>query len=98
MNSFLTYLLEQTPVYSLWQAPLITDKLTPVLAHNDMARVRRVLDVGWGPGTKTDFFRRADYLGVVINPPFIESPQRKHQRRFIVAPLTPYPDSDAVKF
>jgi trans-aconitate methyltransferase len=67
MNSFLTYLLEQTPVYSLWQAPFVTDKLAPVVSHNDIARVRRVLDVGCGPGTNTDFFRNADYLGVDIN-------------------------------
>jgi SAM-dependent methyltransferase len=98
MNSFLTYLLEQTPVYSLWQAPFITDKLTPVLTHNDMARVRRVLDVGCGPGTNTDFFRGADYLGVDINPDYIESAQRKHKRRFIVADVTAYDDQAAGKF
>jgi SAM-dependent methyltransferase len=98
MNSFLTYLLEQTPVYSLWQAPFITDKLTPVLAHNDMARVRRVLDVGCGPGTNTDFFRGADYLGVDINPGYIESAQRKHKRRFVVADVTAYDDQAAGKF
>jgi SAM-dependent methyltransferase len=98
MNSFLTYLLEQTPVYSLWQAPFITDKLAPVLAHNDMAGVRRALDVACGPGTNTDFFRGADYLGVDINPDYIESAQRKHKRRFVVADVTTYDDHATGKF
>jgi SAM-dependent methyltransferase len=98
MNSFLTYLLEQTPVYSLWQAPFVTDKLAPVLSHNDIARVRRVLDVGCGPGTNTDFFRNADYLGVDINADYIESAQREHKRRFVVADVTAYDDQAAGKF
>jgi SAM-dependent methyltransferase len=98
MNSFLTYLLEQTPVYSLWQAPFVTDKLAPVVAHNDMTRVRRVLDVGCGPGTNTEYFRNADYLGVDINPDYIESAQRKHKRRFVIADVTKYNDQAAGKF
>ncbi len=98
MNSFLTYLLERTPVYSLWQAPFVTDKLAPLLAHNDMARVRRVLDVGCGPGTNTDYFRSVDYLGIDVNPDYIGSAQRKHKRRFVVADVTTYDDHGVGKF
>jgi SAM-dependent methyltransferase len=98
MNSLLTYLLEQTPVYSLWQAPFAADKLTPVVAHNDLAQVHRVLDVGCGPGTNTDFFRAADYLGVDINPDYIKSARRKHKRPFVVADVTTYDDHAAGKF
>jgi SAM-dependent methyltransferase len=98
MNSLITRLLEQAPVYSLWQAPFVGDKLAPVLAHNDLAQVHRVLDVGCGPGTNTDLFRDADYLGVDINPDYIKSAQRKHKRPFVVADVTTYEDHAAGKF
>ena len=98
MNSLITRLLEQAPVYSLWQAPFVGDKLAPVFAHNDLAQVHRVLDVGCGPGTNTDLFRDADYLGVDINPDYIKSAQRKHKRPFVVADVTAYEDHAAGKF
>jgi SAM-dependent methyltransferase len=98
MNSLITRLLEQAPVYSLWQAPFVGDKLAPVLAHNDLAQVHRVLDVGCGPGTNTDLFRAADYLGIDINPDYIKSAQRKHKRPFVVADVTAYEDHAAGKF
>jgi SAM-dependent methyltransferase len=98
MNSLITYLLEQPPVYSLWQAPFLTDKITPVLVHNDLAQVRRVLDVGCGPGTNTDFFRGADYLGLDINPGYIKSARRKHNRPFLVADVTTYNEHSVSKF
>ena len=98
MNSLITRLLEQAPVYSLWQAPFVGDKLAPVLAHNDLAQVHRVLDVGCGPGTNTDLFRDADYLGIDINPDYIKSAQRKHKRPFVVADVTTYDDHAAGKF
>jgi SAM-dependent methyltransferase len=98
MNSFLTYLFEQTPVYSLWQAPFITDKLAPVFAHNDMAGIRRVLDVGCGPGTNTSFFSATHYLGVDINPNYVKSARRKYKRPFVVADVTTYDDQAAGEF
>lgn len=84
------YLLEQSPVYRLWQAPFAADKLAPVLAHNDMQRVRRVLDVGCGPGTNTARFAHAEYLGIDINPRYIEFARRKFNREFVVADVTEY--------
>ena len=98
MNSLLTFLMEQPRLYSLWQAPFVADKLLPVLAHNDLSQVRRVLDVGCGPGTNTDFFRSADYLGVDINPAYIKSARRKHKQPFIVADVTTYNGDSAGKF
>lgn len=98
MNSLITYLMERPLVYGLWQAPFVADKFTPVLAHNDLTKVRRVLDVGCGPGTNTDIFRVADYLGVDINPDYIKSARRKHKRPFIVADVTTYDDHAAGKF
>ena len=91
--SLLNYLLEQTPVYSLWQAPFAAEKLAPVLAHNDIGKARRVLDVGCGPGTNTHLFGHADYLGIDINPGYIEHARRKHNRRYVVADVTMYEEA-----
>ena len=87
------YLLERTVVYSLWQAPFAIAKLAPMLAHNDISRARRVLDVGCGPGTNTRLFEHADYLGIEMNPQYVERARRKHNRRFVVADVTTYEDA-----
>ena len=47
------------------------------VAANDVASVRRVLDVGCGPGTNTRYFEHADYLGLDINRGYIESARRR---------------------
>ena len=96
--SLLSYLLEQTPVYSLWQAPFAAEKLAPVLAHNDIRQARRVLDVGCGPGTNTHLFGHADYLGIDINPGYIEHARRKHNRRYVVADVTTYEEAAGGEF
>ena len=92
------FLLEQTVVYSLWQAPFAAEKLAPVLNHNDLRGVRRVLDVGCGPGTNTKYFAGQDYLGIDINPGYIESARRKHDRNFLAADVTTYDDEHTGKF
>lgn len=94
----LSYLLEQTPVYSLWQAPFASAKLAPVLAHNDIGQARRVLDIGCGPGTNTQLFAHADYLGIDINPGYIEHARRKYNRRFVVADVREYEEASAGGF
>ena len=86
----LNYLLEQTAVYSLWQAPFATAKLAPLLAHNTISRARRVLDVGCGPGTNTALFAGSEYLGVDINPKYIAHARAKYQRPFVVADVSTY--------
>jgi trans-aconitate methyltransferase len=91
----LNYLLEQTAVYSLWQAPFATAKLAPLLAHNNLRRARRVLDVGCGPGTNTALFAGAEYLGVDINPNYIAHARRKYQRPFVVADVSTYEEAPA---
>jgi SAM-dependent methyltransferase len=83
-------ILEQNAVYRLWQTPFASDKLAPVLARNDLQRVHRVLDVGCGPGTNTHLFSHADYLGVDINPNYIEYARKKFGRPFVVADVTTY--------
>jgi len=48
-------IMERTWIYRAWQAPFAARKFAPVLRHADLGRVRRVLDVGCGPG-ETDAF------------------------------------------
>jgi len=83
-------LMENTVAYRLWQTPFAEKKLVPLYAHTDPARARRVLDVGCGPGTNTAHFASADYLGIDINPAYIESARQRHGREFIVADVTKY--------
>jgi len=94
----LNYLLEQTAVYSLWQAPFATAKLAPLFAHNNLRRARRVLDVGCGPGTNTALFADAEYLGVDINPKYIAHARRKHRRPFVVADVSLYEELPATGY
>ena len=84
-------IMEHTLAYRLWQAPFAEQKLAPLFAHNDGLRgVRRVLDVGCGPGTNTHHFARAYYLGVDHNPAYIANAQQRHRRDFVVADITQY--------
>jgi SAM-dependent methyltransferase len=82
--------MENTLAYRVWQAPFAERKLAPFLAHNDLSRARRVLDVGCGPGTNTHHFANADYLGIDFNAAYIESARARHGREFIVADVTKY--------
>ncbi|HEV2386404.1 MAG TPA: class I SAM-dependent methyltransferase [Candidatus Acidoferrales bacterium] len=90
MNSLVERVLEQPMIYRLWQATHGERKFAPVLAHNDLGRVRRVLDVGCGPGMSTRFFARSDYLGIDINPSYIAEARRRWGRPFVVADATTY--------
>lgn len=83
--------LGRPQVYRLWQAPFAERKLEPVLSGNDMSRVSRVLDVGCGPGTNTRHFRHVDYyLGIDLNPRYIEYARQRYGRDFRVADITTY--------
>ncbi len=42
----LSRIMEHPTVYQWWQAPFVKPKLKPILQHNDLGAVRRVLDVG----------------------------------------------------
>ncbi|MFQ5743487.1 MAG: class I SAM-dependent methyltransferase [Acidobacteriota bacterium] len=79
--------MEHALAYRLWQAPFAEKKLAPVLAHNDLLRVRRVLDVGCGPGTNTHHFDGVDYLGVDINERYVNHARRRYRRNFVVADI-----------
>jgi SAM-dependent methyltransferase len=82
--------MENTLAYRLWQAPFAERKLDPIRASGGFDGIRRVLDVGCGPGTNTHHFAGADYLGMDINPGYIADARRRHRREFIVADVTTY--------
>ena len=75
-------------VYRAWQAPFQEQKLAPLLRHNDLASVRRVLDVGCGPGTNAPHFRGMDYLGLDINAEYVDRARARYGMRFEVADVT----------
>lgn len=75
-------------VYRAWQAPFQEQKLAPLLRHNDFASVRRVLDVGCGPGTNAPHFQGMDYLGLDINAEYVERARERYGMRFEVADVT----------
>jgi trans-aconitate methyltransferase len=91
-------LLERTLVYKLWQAPFAEQKFAPVLAHNELRLVRRVLDVACGPGTNTHHFAGADYLGVDVNERYVHSARRLHGRNFLVADVRKFMTSLEERF
>lgn len=85
MNQAIIRLLERPGVYLAWQRPFASTKLEPVKRHNDLSAVRRVLDVGCGPGTNAAEFEDVDYLGVDINPSYVAYAKKKFGPRFAVA-------------
>jgi len=88
-------IMESPWAYALWQAPFANAKFAPIRQHNELASVRRVLDVGCGPGTNTRFFAHADYVGIDVNQSYVEQGRRKYGRTFIQADVcdyTPAPD------
>lgn len=75
-------------VYELWQSPFAEAKLSPILSHNNLNEVRRVLDVGCGPGTNTRYFVHTSYLGIDINPDYIRHAEQRYPGHFLVADVT----------
>ena len=89
-------IMRHTWAYRLFQAPFAEAKLAPLFAHNDMSAVRRVLDVGCGPGTNTHHFADTVYLGVDHNPQYIDYARKRHGREFLVADITTWDFDDQV--
>jgi SAM-dependent methyltransferase len=91
-------LLDRTTPYRLWQAPFARQKFAPILRHNDVARARRVLDVGCGPGTNTAYFETADYLGLDINEAYLAYARRRYGRRFLTVDVRQYTGEGGSRF
>jgi SAM-dependent methyltransferase len=91
-------LLEHSLVYRVWQAPFAKQKFLPVFKHNDLRRVRRVLDVACGPGTNTGFFSESDYVGIDLNERYIQDARRRFARNFIAVDARSYSTTPADQF
>jgi SAM-dependent methyltransferase len=76
--------------YRLWQMPFAEKKFRPIREHNDFSKVRRVLDVGCGPGTNSVFFEDKDYVGMDINADYIQQAKRRFGDRFYVGDVCTY--------
>lgn len=81
-------LLELPLVYQAWQAPFATAKLKPFLKYVEVQRIRRVLDVGCGPGTNARVFAGRDYVGIDINPEYIRTASARYPGRWVVGDVT----------
>lgn len=81
-------LLEHPAVYAAWQAPFAARKFAPVERQIRHQQIRRVLDVGCGPGTNAGRFDGIDYVGVDINERYLAIARSKYSGRFIHADLT----------
>jgi SAM-dependent methyltransferase len=98
MSAVIDRVLEHPIVYRLWQAPFEAAKFTPLRRHNDLVQVRRVLDVGCGPGTNALGFQHADYLGCDINPRYIDYARRHFSGRFVLADATTWQPPGGERF
>jgi SAM-dependent methyltransferase len=78
-------ILRQPLAYRLWMAPWAARKLEPVLRNNDVSAIKRVLDVGCGPGTNAASFAHADYVGVDLNEQYIADARKRYGRNFLAA-------------
>jgi SAM-dependent methyltransferase len=85
-------ILESPLGYRLWSAPLIAPKIAAInsLLQKAGKTQGRFLDVGCGPGSNSPFFGAYfNYLGVDINPAYIQQAQHKHpSMKFAVADAT----------
>ena len=77
--------LDSPVLYGVWQAPFAEGKLRPIKHRFDLESARRVLDIGCGPGTNAAHFKTAEYMGLDINPAYIEFANKKYGRKFEVA-------------
>lgn len=93
-------IMENPLAYRLWQSPFAAAKFAPIRKHNDLAAIRRVLDVGCGPGTNTSLFRHADYVGLDINESYVRTARRRFRREFVTADVCTYaaPGDDRFDF
>jgi SAM-dependent methyltransferase len=81
------WLLEQPAIYAAWQAPFVAQKFAPVERQLRRQPIRRVLDVGCGPGTNAARFSGVDYVGLDINEKYLAIARSKYPGRFVQADL-----------
>lgn len=84
---FIERLLEHPTIYAISQAPLVNAKFAIVEPHLRRQEVRRVLDVGCGPGTNAPRFPGAEYVGIDINERYISFARANYPGCFVQADL-----------
>lgn len=94
----LSNVMEHPTVYRVWQAPFAAAKFEPVRRHNDLTQVRRILDVGCGPGTNVPMFPAGDYVGLDFNRRYIEMAKARYPGKFVVADARSYQVSEESQF
>ncbi len=87
MIRVLEQILEHPTIYSQWQDPFVERKFAPVERRLTDANIRRVLDVGCGPGTNARRFESAAYVGIDINESYLAVARSKYSGQFIQADL-----------
>ncbi len=87
LRGAIDWVMEQPWVYRLWQAPFAESKFSPVQRQLNGRIVRRVLDVGCGPGTNASRFLGTEYVGLDINEQYLKVGRARHQGQFIHADL-----------
>lgn len=101
--STVDFIMRQPLVYRLWMSPFAAKKFAPIAANNDIDRVKRVLDVGCGPGTNADLFPNAEYLGIDLNEQYIRDASRRHRanptrKKFVAADASKFGAAPGEKF
>ncbi len=82
--------MEHTLVYRVWQAPFAERKFAPIRAHNDLTPFAGSSMWGVVPARIRITFAKADYLGIDINPAYIEAARRRTGRQFVAADATTF--------
>ena len=87
IRDFVDRLLENPVVYATWQAPFAAQKFAPAERSLRSHKIRRILDVGCGPGTNVARFLGADYVGVDINPRYLAIARARYPGQFVEADI-----------
>ncbi len=84
-------LLESPRIYSLWQAPFVSQKLVPFFKRRPtgFAQHETVVELGCGPGTNASALGTHSYEGWDLSPAYILAAQVRHPHlKFGVADVT----------
>lgn len=77
-------ILESSLGYALWSAPVNRPKVIAIKHMLQKCGKGKVLDVGCGPGTNAEIFTDWDYVGIDLNPSYIENAKLKFPgKRFL---------------
>ena len=82
---FMERILEHPAVYAASQALFIEEKFAVIQRHLQHQRIRRILDVGCGPGINAPLFGDAEYVGIDLNERYLEVARQRYRGRFIQA-------------